>query len=99
MEGIDFTGLGAVLVGVAAVIGAGASAYMAVKNTKKIRDIDHAVNGRPRGAQTMQSQVDDIHSTQPPPLAITEEINGEALLQLVRELVAAERERRRKEEP
>lgn len=94
---MDLTGLGASLVGLAAVIGALASFYMTIKNTKKIRDIDHAVNGKPTGAQSMQSQVSDLHSDRPAPPHIPEEINGAALLPLVRLLVADMHQRRQEE--
>lgn len=93
--GLDLTGWGAVLVGAAAVIGALASFYMSIKNTKKIRDIDHAVNGRPKGAQTMQSQVADIHSDRPEPPALPEEFNDAAIRDMLKLLVADMHERRR----
>lgn len=92
--GIDLTGLGAVLVGVAAVIGSLASGYMSIKNTKKIRDIDHAVNGKPEGAQSLQSQVADIHSDRPAPPPLPPEMNDAAIKQMLQFLVAAENERR-----
>lgn len=89
---IDLNGLAALLIGFAAVIGSLVSGYTAVRNTRKIRDIDHAVNGKPTGAQTMQSQISDLHNR--PELATPEEIDEAALLPLVKLLVADMRERR-----
>lgn len=101
--GIDLSGWGAVLVGVAAVIGSLASFYMAVRNTKKIRsidkkteDIDHAVNGRPLGAQTLQSQVSDLHSDRPPPPQLPEEMQGVAIRDKLDLLLADMYERRKR---
>lgn len=91
---LDLTGLGAVLVGFAAVIGSLASAYMAVKNTKKIRDIDRAVNGKPPGAQTLQNQVADLHSDRPPPPPLPEELSDVAIKEMLQLLVADMTERR-----
>lgn len=91
----DLTGIGAILVGIAAVIGSTASFWMAIKNTKKIRDIDHAVNGKPPGAQSIQSQVTDLHSDRPEPPKVDPELNDAAIRDMLRELVADARERRR----
>ncbi len=88
MESVDFTGVGAILVGIAAVIGSLASFWMAIKNTKKIRDIDHAVNGKPPGAQSIQSQVTDLHSDRPKPPKLPEEMNDAAIKQMLQLLVA-----------
>lgn len=84
MESIDLTGVGTFLLGVAAVV----SSVAAWRSGKKIAAIDHAVNGKPVGAQSIQSQVSDLHSDRPPPPQIPVEVNGEALLPLVRRLVA-----------
>ncbi len=93
--GIDLTGLGAILVGVAAVIGSVASFWMAIKNTKRIMDIDHAVNGKPPGAMPMQKQVADLHSDRPPPAKYPQELENAAVRDMLRELVADLHERRR----
>lgn len=98
MSGVDLSGLGAVLVGLAAVIGALASGYMTIKNTKKIRDIDHAVNGKPPGAVTMQRQVADLHSDRPPPPHLPEDLNDAAIRQMLKMLVADMYERRASDE-
>lgn len=95
---MDLTGLGAILVGVAAVIGSLASFWMAIKNTKKIRDIDHAVNGKPAGAQSLQSQVSDLHSDRPPPPQLPPELKDAAIRDMLMELVADMHEHR-KENP
>lgn len=87
---IDLTGVGAVLGGVGTLIIAAA----ALRAGKTIKAIDTAVNGKPKGAQTIQSQVDDLHSDRPKPPEVTPEINGDALLPLVRLLVADMNERR-----
>ncbi len=92
---IDLTGLGAILVGLAAVIGSLASFWMAIKNTKKIRDIDHAVNGKPPGAMPMQKQVADLHSDRPIPPRYPPELENAAVRDMLRELVADLHERRR----
>lgn len=85
---LDLSGWGAVLVGIAAIIGSMASFYMAVKNTKRIQDIDHAVNGKPPGATPMQKQVADLHSDRPAPTPIPAEIENTAIRDMLRELVA-----------
>lgn len=95
LNGIDLTGLGAVLVGFAAVIGSVASGYMSIKNTKKITDIDHAVNGKPAGAQSLQSQVSDIHSDRPKPPQFPAELNDAAIKEMLRILVADMYDRRK----
>lgn len=92
--GIDLTGLGAILVGVAAVIGSLASFWMAVKNTKRIEAIDHAVNGRPPGSVPMQSQVADLHSDRPKQPSYPAELENAAIRDMLRELVADMHERR-----
>lgn len=92
---IDLSGWGAVLVGIAAIIGSAASFYMAVRNTKKITDIDHAVNGRPKGSQTMQSQVDDIHSDRPKPPGLPPEMKTAAIVDKINILLADMYERQR----
>lgn len=90
MNGLDLIGLGTFLLGVAAVI----SSIAAWRSGKKITAIDHAVNGKPAGAQTMQSQVSDIHSDRPAPLRADPELNDAAIRDMLRELVAESRERR-----
>lgn len=95
MNGLDLTGVGAVLVGLAAVIGSVASFVMTIKNTKKITDIDHAVNGKKIGAQPMVDQVDDLHSDRPPPPELPPELNDAAIIQMLQFLVAAETDRRK----
>lgn len=91
---IDLTGWGAILVGLAAVIAALVPAYSAIKNTKTLDAIDHAVNGKPAGAQTLQSQVADIHSDRPPPPPLPPELNNAAVREMLQFLVASEHERR-----
>lgn len=98
MSGVDLSGLGAVLVGLAAVIGALASGYMTIKNTKKIRDIDHAVNGKPPGAVTMQRQVADLHSDRPAHIPDELNLNDAAIKQMLQMLVADLYERRASDE-
>jgi hypothetical protein len=51
------TALAAVLGGIALII----TAYTGLIVARRVKAIDHAVNGKPVGAQTMQSQVGEIH--------------------------------------
>ena len=74
--------------GLAAVITALATPAVLVilaRMNRKVTQIDHAVNGKAIGAQSMVSQVDDMHKGDFPP---DDAINGAALLPLVRMLVA-----------
>lgn len=107
---IDLNGFGAILLGIAALIGALASGYSTIVNTRKIRDIDHAVNGKGPGAQTMQSQITELHGDReeeeehrdrslPPPPRIPPEINGTDLATLMQLLVADMYERRQEQIP
>lgn len=89
-------GIAALLAGIAAIIGSLVSGYVAIANTKRIRDIDHAVNGRPKGSVTMQHQVAELHAERPfPP---REGIDGTAIRQMVALLVEDMYERREKED-
>lgn len=97
---MDLAGIGLVLTGSAAVIGSLAAAYMTIRNSNRIRDIDHAVNGRPKGAQTMQSQVADLHQDLSlpgeahHPLALPPAMGDAAIKEMLRLLVADMWERR-----
>lgn len=96
VDPVSAEGIAALLVGAAAVIGSLVSGYVAIVNTRRIRDIDHAVNGRPLGAITMQKQVADLHDDRPfPP---REGVDGAAIREMVAMLVADMYERREKEE-
>lgn len=89
-------GIAALLVGIAALLGSLVSGYVAIVNTRRIRDIDHAVNGRPKGAVTMQRQVADLHEDRPfPP---KQGVDGAAIRDMVSLLVADMYERREQEE-
>jgi hypothetical protein len=46
------------------------------------RHIDHAVNGKPLGAQTLQNQIGKMYAREFPPL----EENGESVLALLRQV-------------
>jgi uncharacterized protein YoxC len=75
------------LIGVAAVITAITTPVVLVIVaflSRKVTHIDHAVNGKDKGAQTMVSQVDDMHKGDFPPVIDT---NGAAVLPLVKLLV------------
>jgi hypothetical protein len=79
-----------------AMAGAFTLIYITLRNVKgKIIDIDHAVNGKAPGEQSMVSQVEDIHAELPP--KAVEEINGSAIAPLVRELYADMQARRKLE--
>lgn len=86
----------AILVGVAAVIGSLVSVYNAAANTRRIKDIDNAVNGRPKGSVTMQRQIADLHAERPFPSK--EGIHGAAIREMVALLVEDMYERRAKED-
>lgn len=86
MEQIDWSGIA---LAITALGGAAAAIIMAIKTAKTVQKIDHAVNGKQPGDQTMVSQVADLHSDRPVPV----EVNGGALLPLVRYLVEAEKTR------
>lgn len=65
---IDYAGIATVLTAVGVLVAALAGAYVTVRSTKQIREthetmkqVDAAVNGKPPGAQPMQSQVTDMH--------------------------------------
>lgn len=70
-----------------AMAGAFVLIYVALRGVKqKVNSIDHAVNGKDPGEATLVSQVDDLHKEIPIP--VPDEVNGAALLPLVKLLVA-----------
>ena len=93
---VNYTGIGALLLGVAGLIGSLAAAYSTVTTDRRskatlstvkatavqVGQIDNAVNGKPPGATTMVAQVQELHDDKfPPP-------NGDALLPLLRKVAA-----------
>jgi hypothetical protein len=83
----DWAGIGQ---GLGGIVIAFTALYATVVNGRRIgathaevQEINHAVNGKPRGAQSIQSQVQDLHDDrpgEPPP-------GGRALLPMMEELV------------
>ncbi len=85
----DLAGIAAVVTATAVLIAAGASAYVTVKSTRTIKQtnamvhqIDAAVNGKPPGSTTMVDQVQALTNQAFP----KEEVNGDAMLPLLRKL-------------
>lgn len=71
----DYGGIAAVITAVGVLVAALAAAYVSVLNTRRIKatevmvkQIDNAVNGKPPGASTMVSQVQDLHNQLPQPV-------------------------------
>lgn len=97
METVDWSGVALAIAALGTAIAVVINAFKTGKIVKatqgKVLEIDHAVNGKQPGAQSMVSQVDDLHKEIPIPL-IPEAVNGAALLPLVKELYADMLERR-----
>jgi hypothetical protein len=71
---------------IAVLIGSVSAPFLALRLKHldiKVAQIDHAVNGKPVGAQTMQSQIGEIHHRDFPT-----EPNGDAVLPLLRQILA-----------
>jgi uncharacterized protein YoxC len=94
-------GIGAALGGVAVLLTAAAGAYVQVRSNKTIQstardveevkatthEIDRAVNGKIKGAQTIGEQVDDLHGEIPVRHLETVDDN-DAILPLVRAMAS-----------
>ena len=95
---IDWTGVSLAIAAtgtaVAVIINALKTGKIVKATQEKVLEIDRAVNGKEAGAQSMVSQVDDMHKGDFPPIT-PEVINGAALLPLVRLLVEDMEERKR----
>lgn len=75
---IDYTGIGTALIGLATLV-------TAINALRKVKQIDHAVNGKAAGAQSMQSQVSDLHDQLPTPVPVLPE---ESVRDLLRRILA-----------
>lgn len=79
---VDFAGIGQALVGVATLIASVAALRKASVVESKVDQVGHAVNGKPPGATTLVSQVQDLTNKAFPP-------QEDAILPLLRRIAAA----------
>ena len=76
-----------IILALATLLTAFGAFLQSLRNNRQITQINHAVNGKIAGAQSMQSQVDDLHRYMPDHAADAEaEAEADALLPLVREM-------------
>jgi len=86
---VSLANVAAFVVAIALLITASSGAYAQIRSVRKVaethgmvKQIDAAVNGKPPGATTMVSQVQDMHDRLPP---VT---NGDAVLPMLRTILA-----------